>query len=499
VQLPPWSQGKPRLFIQIHRQALESSWVRDHLHHWIDLIFGFKQNGPAAVESINVFHPSTYAGFDAKEGNDDDPIERSAKLTMIRSYGQVPRQLFRQPHPMSVQPLLNAKSVHRSAGLLPSVDHLKWGCYLGSPACQDPVLKHRESFAVPVQSFLPLRTGDTYALGPFTAAIVSHSYDKDSFLGRPTGILGVGLVLWGQSDGIVRIKIRKDEPVKPLFQSEAYDSVILCATAPDYNQIWVAYKSGLIRVFPFLFDSIRSHFELTGPPAVLVGHVGPLTQLNLCPGFSLAVSAGSDGTCILWDLYRLTFIRQIIPGRSVAEQQSCKRPDESCGGTPGPAVAQLAISRNTADIACAVHLTEGEQSRLELRSVNGTLIGITTTRPIITSLCFSTAPEGISINVLAAGLSNGFIRYKFIAKVILFHFFFMSFFLFPCSLWDTWTLNPVRDIATDSSQSIVSLAFSSTSQHLLAARSDGCLLAWESPHSHKKSSRYPPFINLTLQ
>ena len=62
VQLPPWSQGKPRLFIQIHRQALESSWVRDHLHHWIDLIFGFKQSGPAAIESINVFHPSTYAG-----------------------------------------------------------------------------------------------------------------------------------------------------------------------------------------------------------------------------------------------------------------------------------------------------------------------------------------------------------------------------------------------------------------------------------------------------
>ena len=348
---------------------------------------------------------------DTKDGTDDDPIEKSAKITMIRSYGQVPRQLFRQPHPMSVQPLLNAKSVHRSAGLLPSVDHLKWGCYVGSPACQDPVLKHRESFAVPVQSFLPLRTGDTYALGPFTAAIVSHSYDKDSFLGRPTGILGVGLILWGQSDGIVRIKIRKDEPVKPLFHSETCDSVILCAAAPDYNQIWVAYRSGLIRVFPFLFDPLRSHFELTGPPSVLVGHVGPLTQIILCPGFSLAVSAGSDGILCLWDLHRLTFIRQIIPGRSENEQQSSKRQNERfVSGNSSAAVAQLAVSRNTADIACAVHVAGGEQSRLELRSVNGTLIGITTTRPIISSLCFSTAPEGISINVLAAGLSNGHIR-----------------------------------------------------------------------------------------
>ncbi|XP_057369283.1 lysosomal-trafficking regulator-like [Daphnia carinata] len=462
VQLPPWSLGKPRLFIQIHRQALESSWVRDHLHHWIDLIFGFKQTGPAAIESINVFHPSTYAGFDATEGLNDDPIERNAKLTMIRSYGQVPRQLFRQPHPMSIQPL-NAKSIRRSRNLLPSVDHLQWGCYVGSPSCQDPVLKHKESFAIPVHSFLPLRTGDTYSLGPFTTAILSHSYDKDSFLGRPTGILGVALISWGQSDGIVRIKIRKDEPVKPLFQSEAHDSVILCSTLPDYNKIWVVYRSGIMRVYPFLFDPLKPHFELTGPPTILSGHVGPLQQLVLCSAFSLAVSSGSDGSIILWDLHSLKFIRQLTPGLS-NDRKDVILP-----------VSQLAVSRNTADIACAVNLDD-QQSRLELRSVNGHLIGMTTTNPLITSLCFSSAPEGISINVVAAGLSNGRIR-----------------------LWDTWTLNVVRDIITDSSLSIVSLAYSSTSQHLLAARNDGSLLAWDSPHNHKKSPRYPPFINLTLQ
>ena len=66
VQLPPWSLGKPRLFIQIHRQALESSWVRDHLHHWIDLIFGFKQTTPSAIESLLKFfiRPPIYAGLD---------------------------------------------------------------------------------------------------------------------------------------------------------------------------------------------------------------------------------------------------------------------------------------------------------------------------------------------------------------------------------------------------------------------------------------------------
>lgn len=87
VTLPPWAKGDARLFALINRQvgincsflfiefwlhkyiyialvnnktlqALESNQVRKYLNDWIDLIFGYKQTGKAAIQAMNVFHPS---------------------------------------------------------------------------------------------------------------------------------------------------------------------------------------------------------------------------------------------------------------------------------------------------------------------------------------------------------------------------------------------------------------------------------------------------------
>uniref|UniRef100_A0A182SF22 BEACH domain-containing protein n=1 Tax=Anopheles maculatus TaxID=74869 RepID=A0A182SF22_9DIPT len=57
VELPAWCNGSARVFVLIHRQALEANIVRRQLSHWIDLIFGYKQTGQAAIDAINVFHP----------------------------------------------------------------------------------------------------------------------------------------------------------------------------------------------------------------------------------------------------------------------------------------------------------------------------------------------------------------------------------------------------------------------------------------------------------
>ena len=68
------------------------------MHCWIDLMFGCKNSGEEAERADNVFYPLCY------EGNVDldkisDLNERYALEVQISEFGQVPKQIFRRPHP----------------------------------------------------------------------------------------------------------------------------------------------------------------------------------------------------------------------------------------------------------------------------------------------------------------------------------------------------------------------------------------------------------------
>lgn len=98
VVLPRWAKNAHD-FVRKNRQALESDHVSGQLHHWIDLIFGYKQKGPAAVQALNVFYYCSYEGavdLDAVK----DESERVAIEGMINNFGQVPCQLLKEPHPV---------------------------------------------------------------------------------------------------------------------------------------------------------------------------------------------------------------------------------------------------------------------------------------------------------------------------------------------------------------------------------------------------------------
>lgn len=74
-------------------QALECDYVSAHLHEWIDLIFGYKQQGPAAVEAVNVFHHLFYEG-QVDIYNINDPLKETATIGFINNFGQIPKQVW---------------------------------------------------------------------------------------------------------------------------------------------------------------------------------------------------------------------------------------------------------------------------------------------------------------------------------------------------------------------------------------------------------------------
>jgi hypothetical protein len=97
VILPPYAKTSEE-FIRVHRMALESDYVSEHLNEWIDLIFGYKQLGEEAIKAHNVFYYLTYEGA-VNLDDITDAVERKAIESQIHNFGQTPSQLLGKPHP----------------------------------------------------------------------------------------------------------------------------------------------------------------------------------------------------------------------------------------------------------------------------------------------------------------------------------------------------------------------------------------------------------------
>lgn len=115
VCLPPWAKGCPEEFINKNREALESEYVSSNLHHWIDLVFGYKQRGKPAVEAANIFYYLTYEGAADLETMEDE-LQRSALEDQIANFGQTPIQIFRKKHPRRGPPIPIAHPLHFAPG-----------------------------------------------------------------------------------------------------------------------------------------------------------------------------------------------------------------------------------------------------------------------------------------------------------------------------------------------------------------------------------------------
>lgn len=114
LEMPAWCSS-PEDFVRKHMAMLESERVSEHLHQWIDITFGYKLTGPAAIKSKNVCRPLV-------DGH-----------TSLHSCGMV--QLFTAPHPHRA-----ASSLYLSRCSAPKTFRLQHssGAALGSPQSRPP-------------------------------------------------------------------------------------------------------------------------------------------------------------------------------------------------------------------------------------------------------------------------------------------------------------------------------------------------------------------------
>ncbi|KAG2467234.1 LYST regulator, partial [Polypterus senegalus] len=268
VNLPPWARNDPRLFILIHRQALESDQVSQTLCQWIDLVFGYKQKGKAAVNAINVFHPATYFGMDVSAV--EDPVQRRALETMIKTYGQTPRQLFNAAH------LSRAGSRLTIDGELPAAMGI-----LVQFAFRE-TKDHVKDVVYPVIGRMTL----DLILYPNCAIFLLYAWCSCVVLicvrsMHSTDIQWSAILSWGYADNILRLKSKQSEPPVNFIQCSQLFQVTSCAWVPDSCQLFTGSECGVITAYNSRFTSSTLHvcYRLCYVQS-LTGHKSPVSAVS---------------------------------------------------------------------------------------------------------------------------------------------------------------------------------------------------------------------------
>ncbi|TKX23413.1 beige/BEACH domain-containing protein [Elsinoe australis] len=276
VQLPPWAKGDPHLFIRKHREALESPHVSEHLHEWIDLIFGYKQKGEAAVDATNMFHPLSYHG--AKDLDTiDDPVERLATIGIIHNFGQTPHQVFTRPHPRREAERFSTPRLDTLADTLTK---------LPKPAAE---LSSR------VSSILPLTTSKLLTSGPC------------KLYSSPTGRF---FAQHQYADSSLRFFDTDTRKLLGLYEA-LHVGPISTALFLDSRTLLTGGADSVIGIFD-LTRTTNDNIDLR-PRLYLHGHRARITHLSAARAFATLVSADAHGRVIIWDLNRGDCVHLLRP------------------------------------------------------------------------------------------------------------------------------------------------------------------------------------------
>jgi len=281
VELPPWAKGDPKIFIAKHREALESPYVTQHLHEWIDLVFGYKQRGEAAVENLNVFHHLSYRG--AKDlDNITDPQERRIITGIIHNFGQTPHQVFTRPHPAREHDWCPIKRLDSSIQSLMKLPH--------------PLLESHERVSSLI--YVP-KLDRLLCASPFRLNLPPQ-YDK--------------FLEWGYADNSVRFFFSDNRKPAGLFEN-LHIGQISTLTFADSKTLVTAGEDCVVSVYR-VHSAPGKAVELV-PRSSLFGHKTPVTTIAVSKSLSTFVTVSQDGIAFIWDLNRLEFIRKLPLARPV--------------------------------------------------------------------------------------------------------------------------------------------------------------------------------------
>jgi hypothetical protein len=377
VILPPWCQGNPFEFVRMHRAALESDYVSEHLPDWIDLVFGYKQSGQAAIDACNLFHYLTYENAIDIESI-EDPLQRSAMKAQVTHFGQTPSQLLlNKEHPkrlpkedcvISFCATADPKSLGKAYCYFPPKQFIfngEHGAIVSLQCSSDRLVACYADFtlayykwnAFPDTESIPFQLKQdrvkTLPSAAYSATrrLTVSTFDDDIYLdsssSRPASITRVVSAKKGYFEGLFGMskerRLSSEQPLQPaddqppppvdspaVGKGAAETSVVEgdvssvplssgnCIISPEHVAMRVS-EAGVERILTcgYWDFSLKCHSldSMREVCSIGSGHVGAITCIEMGTDKHFVVTGSSDCTCRVWILENPTIAAALVDKR----------------------------------------------------------------------------------------------------------------------------------------------------------------------------------------
>uniref|UniRef100_A0A673B9J9 Neurobeachin-like protein 2 n=1 Tax=Sphaeramia orbicularis TaxID=375764 RepID=A0A673B9J9_9TELE len=380
VVLPKWAKS-PEDFIYKHRKALESEYVSAHLHEWIDLIFGYKQKGPAAVEALNVFYYCTYEGAVDLDAITDEK-ERKALEGMISNFGQTPCQLLKvwltKTHLSTINfSLAMFQGISDNVPLVKAVVPKNQSHSFITQGSPDTMVTVSQNCLVGTHGWLPYNKNIsnyfTFIKDPTVSNIKTQRFLSGPFAPGVEVTAGLfvvshdGKLLFSGGHWDNSIRVTSLVKGKTVGQHIRHMDIVTCLST---DHCGIHLISGSRDTTCMVWQVQQQGGAPVGlcpkPVQVLYGHTDEVVSVNISTELDMAVSGSRDGTVIIHTVRRGQYMR-------------CLRPP--CDSSLPLSILHLAVSWEDTDVT--------DKNALHLYSVNGKYLCSEPLKEQVTDMCVS--------------------------------------------------------------------------------------------------------------